>query len=56
MSEINEKQFWLQASQEIDADIELLNGLIALPELDDKMLVEATNEARKTEKKIRDMV
>lgn len=55
MSEINEKQFWLQASQEIDADIELLNDLIALPELDDKMLVEATNEARKTEKKIREL-
>lgn len=55
MSEINEKQFWLEAIQEIDADIELLNGLIALPELDDKMLVEATKEAQKTEKKIRDL-
>jgi peptide chain release factor 2 len=55
MSEINEKQFWLQATQEIDADIELLNGLIALPELDDKMLAEATNEARKTERKVREL-
>ncbi len=55
MSEINEKQFWLEAIQKIDADIELLNGLIALPELDDKMLAEATKEAQKTEKKIREL-
>jgi peptide chain release factor 2 len=55
MSDINEKQFWLDRTQEIDADIELLNGLIALPELDDKMLAETTKEARKVEKKIRDL-
>jgi peptide chain release factor 2 len=55
MSDINEKQFWLDRTQEIDADIELLNDLIALPELDDKMLAEATKETRKTEKKIRDL-
>ena len=55
MSDINEKQFWLDRTQEIDADIELLNGLIALPELDDNILAEATKEARKTEKKIRDL-
>jgi peptide chain release factor 2 len=55
MSDINEKQFWLDRTKEIDADIELLNGLIALPELDDKILAEATKETRKTEKKIRDL-
>jgi len=55
MSDINEKQFWLQSIQEINDDVELLNGLIALPELDDKMLAEASSEARKIGRKIREL-
>jgi len=55
MSEINDKQFWLQAVTEIGADIELLSGLIELEEIDEKMLAEATAEARKIEGKLRDI-
>lgn len=55
MSDVNEKQFWLQSVQDISDDIELLNGLIELPELDEKMLAEATSEARKITRKIRDL-
>ncbi|UCG31472.1 MAG: peptide chain release factor 2 [candidate division WOR-3 bacterium] len=55
MSEINEKQFWLQSVETIGSDIELLAGLIELEEIDDKMLAEATHEAKKVEGKLRDI-
>ncbi len=55
MSEINEKQFWLQSVETIGSDIELLSGLIELEEIDDKMLAEATHEAKKVEGKLRDI-
>jgi peptide chain release factor 2 len=55
MAELTEKQFWLQSIKDIGGDIELLNGLIELPELDEKMAVEATAEAKKVEKKIREL-
>jgi len=55
MSEINEKQFWLQSIKEIGDDIDLLSGLIELPELDEKMIAEAAAETKKTEKKIREL-
>ena len=55
MSEISDKQFWLEASQEITADLELLGGIIELPEIDEKMLAEAASEASKLNGKIRDL-
>lgn len=55
MSDINEKQFWIQSIQDINDDVELLYGLIELPELGDKMLAEASSEARKIERKIREL-
>jgi len=55
MAELTEKQFWLQSLKDIGADIELLSGLIELPELDERMAAEATTEARKVENKIREL-
>lgn len=55
MAQLTERQFWMQSLQDIGGDIELLNGIIELPELDEKMAVEATAEARKIEKKIREL-
>ena len=55
MSEITEKQFWIQSIKEINDDLELLNGLAELPELDDKMAAEAIVEVRKVQQKIRDL-
>jgi len=55
MSEISDKQFWLEATREITADLELLSGIIELPEIDEKMLAEATGEVSKLNGKIRDL-
>jgi peptide chain release factor 2 len=55
MSEISRKQFWLDATEEIEKDIELLTGLISLPELDSKMMKEATAEAADLEMKIKEL-
>ena len=55
MAEIAEKQFWIQSINELGDDLELLNGLAELPELDEKMATEATVEARKIQKKIREL-
>jgi peptide chain release factor 2 len=55
MSEISDKQFWLEAINGITADLELLSGIIELPEIDEKMLAEAASEARKLNGKIRDL-
>jgi len=55
MSEITEKQFWIQSIEELGDDLELLNGIAELPELDDKMAAEVTVEARKIQKKIREL-
>jgi peptide chain release factor 2 len=55
MVEISDRQFWLQAHREITADLELLSGLMALPSIDEKMLAEATGEARKLSGRIRDL-
>jgi peptide chain release factor 2 len=55
MSEISDKQFWLEAIQEITADLELLSGIIELPEIDEKMMAEATRETSKLNGKIRDL-
>jgi len=55
MSDINEKQYWIDAIESISSDIELLSGLIELDEIDDKMLIEATREAEKIEGRLRDI-
>jgi peptide chain release factor 2 len=55
MSEINEKQFWLQSIKEIADNIDLLSGLVELPELDEKMITEARNEVKETQRKIREL-
>lgn len=55
MAEITDRQFWLQANEEITADLELLSGLMALPEIDEKMQAEAAAETRKLNDRIRDL-
>lgn len=55
MSEITEKQYWIDSVASIGSDIELLFGLIELDEIDDKMLAEATREAMKIEGRLRDI-
>ena len=55
MSEITEKQYWIDSVASIGSDIELLSGLIELDEIDDKMLAEATREATKIEGRLRDI-
>ncbi|UCD20463.1 MAG: peptide chain release factor 2 [candidate division WOR-3 bacterium] len=55
MSEISEKQFWLEAINGITADLELLNDIVGLPKVDEKMLAEAAGEARKLSSRIRDL-
>lgn len=55
MSEINQKQFWLEMSNTIENDIELLLGLLSMPDLDEKTLSEAVVEATNIEKKIKEL-
>ncbi|UCF71765.1 MAG: peptide chain release factor 2 [candidate division WOR-3 bacterium] len=55
MSEISEKQYWLEAINGITADLELLNDIVELPKVDEKMLAEATGEVRKLSGRIRDL-
>jgi len=55
MSEISRAQFWLDEIKKIEEDIELLAGLISLPELDEKMVAEAAEEFVKLNKKIKDL-
>jgi len=55
MSEISDKQSWIDAIRTITSDLELLTGIIELPEIDENMLAEATGEARKLNARIRDL-
>jgi peptide chain release factor 2 len=55
MSEISEKQFWVQTIAEIGTDIEFLSGLVELEKVDEKMLTDATVEANKVRDKLRDI-
>lgn len=55
LSEINQKQFWLETSKAIENDIELLTGLLSMPDLDEKTLTEAALEALNLEKKIKEL-
>lgn len=55
MSEISKKQFWLDEIHHLEEDIGLLVDLIALPELDDKMIKEAIYEIKEVDRRIRDL-
>jgi peptide chain release factor 2 len=55
MSEISQKQFWLDATEEIEKGLELLTELISLPELDNTMMKEATVETANLERKIKEL-
>ena len=55
MTEISQKQLLLDTTKDIEKDIELLTGLFSLPELDKKIMSEATVEAKKVEKKIKEL-
>jgi hypothetical protein len=54
MSEISQKQFWLDEIKIIEDDVELLSGLISLPKLDEKIISEAANEIIGIYRKIKD--
>lgn len=55
MSEISQKQFWIDETKSLEGDIELLSGLISLPKLDEKIINEATVEIKKIYRKIKDL-
>jgi peptide chain release factor 2 len=55
MSGISRKQFWLDEIRHLEEDIGLLTDIISLPELDDKMIKEATSEIKKVDRRIRDL-
>jgi len=55
MSEISQKQFWVDEIKGIAADIELLSGLVSLPKLDDKIVNEAAIEIKKVSRRIKDL-
>ncbi len=55
MSEISQKQFWLDEIKSIEDDVELLSGLISLPKLDEKIISEAANEIKGIYRKIKDL-
>jgi len=55
MSEINQKQFWLDETQRIEKDIDLLSGLVSLPKLDERMVEEAVVEIQKISQKIKEL-
>jgi peptide chain release factor 2 len=55
MSEISQKQSWLDTTKELETDIDLLKGLISLPKLDKKIQNEATLEAKKIERKLKEL-
>lgn len=55
MSGISRKQFWLDEIRHLEEDIGLLTDIISLPELDDKMIKEATSEIKKVDRRIQDL-
>lgn len=55
MSEISQKQFWLDTTSNIERDLELLFGLISLPELDESIINEAVAEAKNIEQKVKEL-
>jgi peptide chain release factor 2 len=55
MSEISQKQFWLDEIQQLEDDIALLSDLVNLPRLDEKMIREAITEIKKADRRMRDL-
>jgi len=55
MAEIDRKQFWIKAAQDISQNLQLLSELMALTDLDEKTLQEATVEAKTAERKIKEL-
>ncbi len=55
MAEIDRKQFWIKATQDISQNLQLLSELMTLTDLDEKTLQEATAEAKAVDRKIRDL-
>ena len=55
MADISLKQTWLKEIKRVESDIELLEGLIALPKLDRTMINEATQEIRRLSRVINNM-
>lgn len=55
MSEISQKQFWLDETKSISDDIALLTDLVSLPTLDSKIVREAAGEIKKISRKIDDL-
>ena len=55
MAEISQKQFWLDETNHLAEDIELLSDLVSLPQLDEKIVREATAEIKKVSHKIDDL-
>lgn len=55
MSEINQKQFWVDEMKQLEKDIDLLSGLVSLPKLDERMIEEAVVEVRKIAQKIKEL-
>ncbi len=55
MSEINQKQFWLDETTSIEKDIDLLSGLTSLPKIDEKIMEEAVVEMKKISQRVREL-
>jgi peptide chain release factor 2 len=55
MAELSQHEFWLNEMKTLGDDIELLQGLMTMPELDDAMLDEAAAEYGKIKRKIKDL-
>jgi peptide chain release factor 2 len=55
MATISQKQLWLEETQRIEEDLELLAGLVALPDVDEKLMQETALEFKKIQKKLQDL-
>ncbi len=55
MAEISQKQTWLKDIKTAESDIELLEGLVALPKIDETMISEARQEINRLGRKINEM-
>lgn len=55
MATISQKQLWLEETKRIEEDLELLGGLVALPDVDEKLMRETALEFKKIQKKLQDL-
>ncbi|UCC13151.1 MAG: peptide chain release factor 2 [candidate division WOR-3 bacterium] len=55
MATISQKQFWIKETKHIEDDLELLAGLVSLPDVDEKLMRETAYEFHKIEKKLEDL-